>query len=766
MARRRQRDGIRSPSVLKAGEGSIHLDQGQVGPVASVKRRFFRLVALTSPVVLWIGCECTLRWTGAGFNPHFFRAVASKASSEWVENPEFGRRFFPRPLVRAPQALRVVVPKPADTIRVFILGESAALGDPRPRYGAARYLQVLLEERFPGTRFEVVNTAMTAINSHVIREIARDLESMDGDFWVIYMGNNEMVGPFGAATVFGLQAPPLWLVRASVEMQQLRTLQALKELLDQLPGRRTQPAVWGGMTMFLGNTVLPEDPRRDRVYRNFARNVEAILASARRAGVAVILSTVAVNLRDCPPFHAIEPMWLNAAEQERFTTLLRQAAAATETGRIVEAIAFYRAAAALAPQHAEVHYRLARALLASGDDGAAREHFRAACRWDGLPFRADNCLNDVLHLVAQQHREMVTLCDAEQMLGAMNPAGVPGAESFFEHVHFHFEGNYQLARLWAEAIAARLPESVRQTARPEWLTRTECERQLGLTDWNRRSVVAEMLVRIRQPPFDERWAEVRQRLESELTALDRRIRGDAADAARAQARQVYETALKRRPDDPALHENYAEFLEAVGDLETALVHRRRVCELLPHHYFSYYCLGTLLKEMRRVEEARQALETAARLKPDLAEVQLELGAILAAQQQWEPARQALARARRLDPTHPRTALLLGAVLNQLGQTEQALAAFREAVQLDPASSQAQLRLGECLLKLGRREEAIAALEEAVRLAPDLHRARLQLARAWLQLGQRARAREQLAEILNREPTHPDARRLEAQLTGP
>ena len=44
---------------------------------------------------------------------------------------------------------------------------------------------------------------MTAINSHAILPIARECARRDGDLWIIYMGNNEMVGPFGAGTVFG-----------------------------------------------------------------------------------------------------------------------------------------------------------------------------------------------------------------------------------------------------------------------------------------------------------------------------------------------------------------------------------------------------------------------------------------------------------------------------------------------------------------------------------------------------------------------------------
>ena len=61
---------------------------------------------------------------------------------------------------------------------------------------------------------------MTAINSHVILPIARECARRDGDLWIIYMGNNEMVGPFGAGTVFGFaRTGSMALVRAELALK-------------------------------------------------------------------------------------------------------------------------------------------------------------------------------------------------------------------------------------------------------------------------------------------------------------------------------------------------------------------------------------------------------------------------------------------------------------------------------------------------------------------------------------------------------------------
>jgi hypothetical protein len=48
----------------------------------------------------------------------------------------------------------------------------------------------------------VVNAAVTAINSHVVRPIVHDLTRREADLFIVYTGNNEVVGPFGAGTVF------------------------------------------------------------------------------------------------------------------------------------------------------------------------------------------------------------------------------------------------------------------------------------------------------------------------------------------------------------------------------------------------------------------------------------------------------------------------------------------------------------------------------------------------------------------------------------
>src|SRR5262249_30745897 len=131
------------------------------------------------PLLLFCALEAALRVAGYGYSTSFFKRLRIKNEDFFVENDKFGLRFFPPALARSPAPILMRANKVPGMYRIFILGESAALGDPRPAYGAGRYLQVLLEERFPNTRFEVICAAVTAINSHAILPIARECAEHD-----------------------------------------------------------------------------------------------------------------------------------------------------------------------------------------------------------------------------------------------------------------------------------------------------------------------------------------------------------------------------------------------------------------------------------------------------------------------------------------------------------------------------------------------------------------------------------------------------------
>lgn len=726
------------------------------------------------PLLVLGGAELALRLAGYGHPTAFFKRTTINGADCLVENDQFGRRFFSAELTRSPAPVVLRAHKPPGRYRIFLLGESAALGDPAPAFGVGRYLQALLRERYPNADFEVICVAMTAINSHAILPIARECARHEGDLWIIYMGNNEMVGPFGAATVFGAKAPPGWLVRLRLGLGQLRLLQGLADL----SGRWGAPGggrTWEGMKLFLENRLAPDDPTREAVYRNFRANLEAILRVGERAQVPIVLSTVAVNLKDFAPLASLPGLAAGTNLPPDFARLTAAAAAAQAAGDWRSAIRSYEGAAALVPRHAEVPFRLGQCQLALSNRAAAQARFSQTRDDDALPFRADARLNAIIKEAGQAHAKRgVHWFDAVAALAAPSAAGIPGDESFYEHVHFNFDGNYRLARALAETVAKQLPAHItprttaltptppptgeRESSQPvstslgatsEWATQERCERELGLTDWNRREVFDNVLRRLSQPPFAGQpgnparvsgWRDRLNEVQKQLTATNV-----------AAARALYLEALQKRPADFRLHWNFAEYLEAIRDLPGATEEWRQVQSLIPHHHVGHYQVGRLLAEQGRREEARKWLNQAVALRPDLGAGWFELGTLTFAEGRYKEALRHFARARQLVPQNPQIPFQTAKVLAQLQRADEAIREVRAALQLDPNFVEARSFLGEELAFAGRVSEAQQEFEAVLRLKPNHPWAHLNLGVALFKQGRRAEAVREFEAALRLDP---------------
>ena len=719
------------------------------------KKLLFSLVAFVLVASVGLGAvELALRFAGYGYSTSFFREVRIGGEPMLVENDKFGLRFFPPEMARSPAPVVMKAHKAPGTYRIFIFGESAALGDPRPAFGPARCLEKLLVERYPAGQFEIVCTAMTAINSHAILPIARECARRQGDLWLIYMGNNEMVGPFGAASVFGSQAPSTVYARLVVSVQRFRVGQWLMAAARHLAGHSSERLQWEGMSMFLKNQLAPNDPRKEVVYRNFARNLNDIVEAGRGAGAEILLNTVAVNLQDCAPFASVSGLQGDA--QSSFQMALTNGLQAEVQGDQKEARRFYEEAAALAPLNADAHFRLGTVLRREGDAAAAARHLEQARDLDALPFRADSRINAIISETANRKGTTAPrVIDAVTALASKASADLlPGEGVFHEHVHLNFDGNYRLGRAWAEEVAPLLPAVLTDRAKSDWLTQEACERKLGLTDWNREAVVRDVLRRLSVAPFTRQsnHEERIKRLQARLAELRPLLNPEAAKAARALCLE----AVAAVPNDHRLHETYAEFLEATGDAPLALEEWNRVRELLPHHHVAYYHCGRLALRQGNLPEAEKQLTTAVTLRPDLAEGWLSLGQLEAGRGRQELALTHFERERRLAPDDPRVYYFMGRACSKLGRRAEAIGHFQEAVRLRASYWEAHYMLGEELAFAGEAVLARSQFEQVLRLKPDYAMAHFNLAVALIQAGDRTAAVMHLEEAHRLDPANPQA----------
>jgi tetratricopeptide (TPR) repeat protein len=683
---------------------------------AARRRWLFRLAALLlAPVLGLAALEGALRLAGFGHDTAFFAKTRLGGKEFFVNNDGFVLRFFPPEKVRQPRPILMEADKPANDYRIFVLGESAALGDPDPAYGSPRYLQVLLRDRFPTLHFEVVNAAITAINSHAIVPIARECARRQGDLWILYMGNNEMVGPFGAASVFGAQAPPWRMARLGLELQRTRLGQLLMTLVRRFQETKPSTASWGGLEMFVENRVRPDDPRKEIVYRNFKRNLDDILRVGLESGANVILNTVAVNLRDCPPLASVSATHLSSAEQTQCGQFYEDGCKCEQEGRFDQAAQCFAQAAKMDPCRADAQYQWAESLFRADHLEEARRHFILARDCDALPVRTDSRINGIIRDAARHWAAPgLVLFDASAVLGTNCLAGICGDETFYEHVHFNFDGNYRLARAWAEQVEGLLPSSVRQRAPPSWLSQEICERRLGLTDWNRRNDLAEILRRRQRPPLSQQAnnAQQSQVLREQIGQLTRRM--DAGDA--AAARDLYLDAIARAPQDFDLYSNFADFLESVGAINEALAQWQTLQQLMPSYYVACFQQGRLLERQGDLAAARSSFVQALALRPGMAAAWYELSNIDASRGQFDSALKEVGRAARLEPAQGVFYACAGKLLSKMNRRQDAIAQYRQAVAAQPDYLDGHISLGAELAADGKIAAAKNEFLVVLRLA--------------------------------------------------
>jgi len=585
-------------------------------PVSRRRIWCFRLATATLvPALLLGGFELMLRVIGYGHPTSFFLEKSIQGRSVAVENIDFGRRFFPTGLAREPLPSLFPTHKSPDTYRIFVLGESAAMGYPGPSFSFARILEVMLRNYCPQTRFEVINTGTTAVNSHVILPITRDCADQAPDLFILYIGNNEVVGPYGASGVLGPAVPRLELIRAAIRVQETRTGELVASLVNRRKGAHT-PRAWNGMIMFSECQVRYDDPAMELVYEHFDSNLRDIIDVARNAGAQVMACTVASNLRDSPPFGSSPSPDLAGRQAAEWTRHFDEGVRREAAGDHAAAVESYELAAEIDAHRADLQFRLARSLLACGKVSDAQRHFLLARDLDTLRFRADTRINATIRAAAAElASDGVHLVDIERACALASPDELPGENLFYEHVHLNFAGNYLIARHLFEKVLGLLPPALHppQTGRATPLSLAECAEQLAFTDWGRSAALQVLAKQFTQPPFsdqldgDERTGRVRQELARLKVRLD--------SGGMAQTIATYHTALARAPDDFMLRMDFAFLLMSNNDFDEATRQILIVQEALPHHPAPHVLMANLMAMQHRRDDALAQCAIALKLQP-------------------------------------------------------------------------------------------------------------------------------------------------------
>ena len=167
------------------------------------------------------------------------------------------------------------------------------------------------------------------------------------------------------------------------------------------------------------------------------------------------------------------------------------------------------------------------------------------------------------------------------------------------------------------------------------------------------------------------------------------------------------------------------------DSETLFSHALAVGPAADRNWVAHYCLGEVLAERGKIDEAERHFDQSAAANPRFGKASFKKGELRMAAGDYQGAAEAFSAATKT--MYPKTRVAarhnLGRCLVKLGRLTEAEANFRRAVSLAPSNVQARLGLIDVLLKQGKFSAAAKAAHRGIERLPD--QARLLDRLAWI-----------------------------------
>jgi tetratricopeptide (TPR) repeat protein len=737
-------------------------------PSSTLRLWIFRLIAVVLIPLLFILClEGGLRILNVGQSLNFTSECSVEGNDSFCDNTRFIERFFPKDIARQPVSFAYPKDKATNTFRIFVLGASAAQGDPEFSYGFSRILKLLLREKFPEINFEIINTSISATNSHVVLPIAKEVSQHQPDLAIVYLGNNEVVGPFGAGTIFAPIAANRSLIQVGIFLKTTRIGQIIDSVATQLKGQKN-PGEWRGMEMFLGNQVRFDAAELETVYNHYQDNLFDIINTFSRQQTPVIVSTVATNIKDFPPLGSQHAPELSVSDLKQWEKLFQVGFEQFETGNFTVALKKWINAEQIDDQYAELQFLIGQAHLGMNNIGEAKQRFMTARDLDTLRFRADSRINSIIReTVDQFNKRTISLVDTEEKFNHLSPKNIAGNELFYEHVHLTFHGNYLLARDFSEQISKYIANAgVISETKGKIPSEQECEQLLALGPFDQLRLNRLILGRMSDPPFIDQLRSIER--VKKLTKEYSQLQSDLTIVAMAETDSLYRQAITASPGDPWLKLNYGVFLRdqkkltaaieqftqalkklpksykihrhlsesfiAIGRWEKALIHyqealsRTRVTvDRTKLHLALAYALANLKRFNESMKTYQKALEEDPGSGDDIYHA---MGKLKISIGELPEARELLKRAIEQQNSGKKTADLYfnyGYVLSQMNESDQAKDAYQKALDIygkelakatDAKSRESLLIvLGRSSFNIGQVQEGTDYLQQAIAINP-------------------------------------------------
>jgi len=177
----------------------------------------------------------------------------------------------------------------------------------------------------------------------------------------------------------------------------------------------------------------------------------------------------------------------------------------------------------------------------------------------------------------------------------------------------------------------------------------------------------------------------------------------------------YNQAINLTPYNPSAHLSKGWALQNLNEHEQALLSFTEAQRLgYAEPYQVYWSMGESYYALNRHKEAIPALSSAARLKPDVAEIHDSLAAAYLMTKQYASAKQTATRAIQLNANLYRAHAVLGYANFYLENYQEAVSAYQRALQLQPDVADTHYMMGRSYDLLRRDREALQAYRQALR----------------------------------------------------
>jgi TolB-like protein/Flp pilus assembly protein TadD/predicted Ser/Thr protein kinase len=259
------------------------------------------------------------------------------------------------------------------------------------------------------------------------------------------------------------------------------------------------------------------------------------------------------------------------------------------------------------------------------------------------------------------------------------------------------------------------------------------------------------------------WAETYDRALEEIFALQSDVAEKVASALDVALLQTEKQSIAAKPTDNL--QAYQYYLRgndyykrswAEKDYRIALQMYQKAVELDPKFALAYCGLSETHEELywyyydrteERLKKAKETVDRALELKPDLPEAHLALGYYYYhGSLDYDRALEQFAIAQKGQPNNSDLFLAIGAVQRRQGKFEQAVANLKKAVELDPRSIMKAAEVAWTYESMHKYPEAEWYFDRAISLAPDWPAA--YAGKAWLYIyseGNTTKARKVLQE---------------------